>query len=314
MCFVLLWLWGLQRNAANDEMIECDRSFTRSDALSKHMRTVHETEALRPADPLSKPNTSSLPILGGATTGTGTATPASKLQRIKLKLSQPHPPRDDNASESAAEDPTEDPNYLNDYEIPEYGPEIGFDEAELALRPRDLYRLLRRQLHWAERETDHLRDDWERTRPKRKQTWLEKEAVFDDVIDAEIRLFGALMGGREVPSLPPPVDGDGDGDGHHSAAAAAKGLERYQYQQQQHVQKFLDQQREKQQAEIDESVEIEQKAEARYQARVEEARAQAQAQDQAQADAQDQTQPPAQEDTKPTAEPGVVPQLEGEVR
>lgn len=295
-------------------MIECDRSFTRSDALSKHMRTVHETEALRPADPLSKPNTSSLPILGGATTGTGTATPASKLQRIKLKLSQPHPPRDDNASESAAEDPTEDPNYLNDYEIPEYGPEIGFDDAELALRPRDLYRLLRRQLHWAERETDHLRDDWERTRPKRKQTWLEKEAVFDDVIDAEIRLFGALMGGREVPSLPPPVDGDGDGDGHHSAAAAAKGLERYQYQQQQHVQKFLDQQREKQQAEIDESVEIEQKAEARYQARVEEARAQAQAQDQAQADAQDQTQPPAQEDTKPTAEPGVVPQLEGEVR
>jgi hypothetical protein len=27
---------------------ECDKSFTRSDALAKHMRTVHETEALRP--------------------------------------------------------------------------------------------------------------------------------------------------------------------------------------------------------------------------------------------------------------------------
>lgn len=258
------------------------------------MRTVHETEALRHADPIAKPNTSSLPILG-ATTGSGTTTPASKLQRIKLKLSQPHPPRDDNASESAAEDPTEDPNYLNDYELPEYGPEIGFDEAELALRPRDLYRLLRRQLHWAERETDHLRDDWERTRPKRKQSWLEKEAVFDDVIDAEIRLFGALMG------VSPP---DGDGHGH----SAAKGLERYQYQQQQHLQQFLDQQREKQQAEINERIETEQQAEARAQAR---------AQDQAQAEAQDQTdqtQAPAQEDTKPNAEVGVVPQLEGEVR
>ena len=34
--------------------LECDRSFTRSDALAKHMRTVHETEALRPSDPIPK--------------------------------------------------------------------------------------------------------------------------------------------------------------------------------------------------------------------------------------------------------------------
>ncbi|KAG7147306.1 INO80 complex subunit 1 like protein [Verticillium longisporum] len=33
---------------------ECDRAFTRSDALAKHMRTVHETEALRPSDPVPK--------------------------------------------------------------------------------------------------------------------------------------------------------------------------------------------------------------------------------------------------------------------
>ncbi|ODQ65663.1 hypothetical protein NADFUDRAFT_50946 [Nadsonia fulvescens var. elongata DSM 6958] len=29
---------------------ECDRDFTRSDALAKHMRTVHETETLKPSD------------------------------------------------------------------------------------------------------------------------------------------------------------------------------------------------------------------------------------------------------------------------
>jgi hypothetical protein len=34
--------------------VECDRSFTRSDALTKYMRTVHETEALRPSDPVPK--------------------------------------------------------------------------------------------------------------------------------------------------------------------------------------------------------------------------------------------------------------------
>ncbi|BCR86866.1 C2H2-type zinc finger protein [Aspergillus chevalieri] len=172
---------------------ECDRSFTRSDALTKHMRTVHEAEALRPLEALK--GTTSLPVIGGPT-----ATPASKLQRIKLKLSQP--PRDD-ASESAAEEhppavPTID-NDLGDIDIdlPEYGPEIGFDEHELSLPPRDLYRLLRRQIHWAEKEGENLRAEWERTIPKRKQSWLEKESVFDDVIDAELRWFGTIVGVHE---------------------------------------------------------------------------------------------------------------------
>lgn len=33
---------------------ECDKSFTRSDALAKHMRTVHESDPLRPSDPIPK--------------------------------------------------------------------------------------------------------------------------------------------------------------------------------------------------------------------------------------------------------------------
>lgn len=33
---------------------ECDKSFTRSDALAKHMRTVHETDPLRPSDPIPR--------------------------------------------------------------------------------------------------------------------------------------------------------------------------------------------------------------------------------------------------------------------
>ncbi|KAL2858399.1 hypothetical protein BJX68DRAFT_228578 [Aspergillus pseudodeflectus] len=169
---------------------ECDRSFTRSDALAKHMRTVHETEALRPSDPVPKRHD----ILSSA--GTPVGTPASKLQRIKLKLS--HPPRDDNTdqySESINDDTagTED---ADEFEVPEFTAENGFDDHELEMSPRELYRLLRRQIHWAEQEGAELQGEWDKIRPKRKEAWAEKEAIFDDMIDAQVRLLSAVMNAR----------------------------------------------------------------------------------------------------------------------
>ncbi|KAL4796393.1 hypothetical protein BDV19DRAFT_81031 [Aspergillus venezuelensis] len=199
---------------------ECDRSFTRSDALAKHMRTVHETEALRPSDPVPKRHD----VLSAA----GTFLPASKLQRIKLKLS--HPPRDgsEQYSESVNDDTagTED---LDEFEVPEFNSESGFDDHELEMNPHQLYRLLRRQIHWAEQEGVNLRGDWDRIRPKRKQAWLEKEAVFEDLMDAELRLLSTLVGaeGMAIPApvaaangiaekLPQPVAA---GNGQHSAGS-----------------------------------------------------------------------------------------------
>ncbi|RMZ89595.1 hypothetical protein DV736_g3172, partial [Chaetothyriales sp. CBS 134916] len=55
---------------------ECDRSFTRSDALAKHMRTVHETEALRPSDPVPRGHA------GGMSNGKDAAN--GGIKRIKL--------------------------------------------------------------------------------------------------------------------------------------------------------------------------------------------------------------------------------------
>ena len=75
---------GKSEQVTDTACSECDRSFTRSDALAKHMRTVHETEALRPSDPVPKHHTHLSAAAGG------TSAPASKLPRIKLKLSQ-HP-------------------------------------------------------------------------------------------------------------------------------------------------------------------------------------------------------------------------------
>ncbi|KAL4950611.1 hypothetical protein BDW69DRAFT_54303 [Aspergillus filifer] len=199
---------------------ECDRSFTRSDALAKHMRTVHETEALRPSDPVPKRHD----VLSAA----GTPLPASKLQRIKLKLS--HPPRDDSErySESVNDD-TAGAEDLDEFEVPEFNSESGFDDHELEMNPHQLYRLLRRQIHWAEQEGVDLRGDWDRIRPKRKQAWLEKEAVFEDLMDAELRLLSTLVGaeGMAIPApvaaangiaekLPQPVAA---GNGQHSAGS-----------------------------------------------------------------------------------------------
>ncbi|KAF7594128.1 hypothetical protein BBP40_010127 [Aspergillus hancockii] len=175
---------------------ECDRSFTRSDALAKHMRTVHETEALRPSDPVPKHHNAPSVV------GTPAGTPASKLQRIRLKLS--HPPKEeiDRYSESANDDPAGNDDF-DEYEIPDFSPDLGFDEHELSLQPQQLYRVLRRQIHWAEKEGSQLREDWERVKPKRKFSFLEKEAIIEDVCDAELRLISLLMSSE---AAVPPAD------------------------------------------------------------------------------------------------------------
>lgn len=171
---------------------ECDRSFTRSDALAKHMRTVHETEALRPSDPVPKHHNAP-----ASTAGTPAGTPASKLQRIKLKLSQPPKDDPDRYSESANDETAN--TDLDELEDPELSLELGFDEHELSLPPTQLYRVLRRQIHWAEKEGGRLRAEWEKIQPKRKQSWLEKDAIFDDVIDAQLQLFTAIVGSEKGP-------------------------------------------------------------------------------------------------------------------
>ncbi|KAH8693187.1 putative C2H2 finger domain protein [Talaromyces proteolyticus] len=166
---------------------ECDRSFTRSDALAKHMRTVHETEALRPSDPVPK----------NSQWG-GVATPANKVPRIKLKLNlghkddSEHITNGDNASHIDAEEAELIP-------VPEFTPDLGFDGSELALPPSQLYRLLRRQMHWAEIETNKLKEQWRVWEPKRRQAWNEKEAAFKLIMQTENRLYEAFSIRREDP-------------------------------------------------------------------------------------------------------------------
>ena len=163
---------------------ECDRSFTRSDALAKHMRTVHETEALRPSDPVPRGHTggisngssSVLPIkrlkltMGGKTNGDKKATLIGDLPplptRHTVSMMGIHPDdlamaEDDGSDELVdAIDIDSIPMSLPlhpDY----YPPEIWHDmeDYERNLPPSQWFRLLRRQLYWAEQESKELQTE-----------------------------------------------------------------------------------------------------------------------------------------------------------
>ncbi|KAI9731661.1 MAG: hypothetical protein M1818_007791 [Claussenomyces sp. TS43310] len=152
---------------------ECDRSFTRSDALAKHMRTVHETEALRPSDPIPK----------------SMQPPSKNGGRLKLVIKQPHE-HPSSASQSPAYPPTDAVfppfDHSNPSDMTSYATDLGFTPEDLALESRDLFRLLRRQLHWAEEEADALRRECEATEAIRRKEWIDKEILLDQVIKTEL--------------------------------------------------------------------------------------------------------------------------------
>jgi hypothetical protein len=138
------------------------------------MRTVHETEALRPSDPIPK---SMQPHVKSGT-------------RLKLVIKQPQDSESQGQSPGAGRDSSyhEFPNLkpsVDGESFTTFSTELGFTPEELALGPKELYRLLRRQLHWVEEESDALRRECEMIEAIRKKEWLEKEILLDQVIKNE---------------------------------------------------------------------------------------------------------------------------------
>ena len=130
------------------------------------MRTVHETEALRPSDPVPKSN------------------PASK-SNTRLKLIMKGPPGRGNESQSPG------PDRLFNVEPDEDGytaltTDMGFTEEELALGPKELFKLCRQQLEWAEQDKAALEEELEAMTELRDKEWLEKEILLDKVIKHEM--------------------------------------------------------------------------------------------------------------------------------
>src|SRR5271170_1525533 len=103
------------------------------------MRTVHETEALRPSDPIPK---SMQPFIKSGT-------------RLKLIIKQSQTQLDTQSqSPGPRRDPPpypEFPNLSTSSEIEHltpFPPELGFTLDELSRSSKELWRLLRRQVHW----------------------------------------------------------------------------------------------------------------------------------------------------------------------
>lgn len=148
---------------------ECDRSFTRSDALAKHMRTVHETEALRPSDPVPK----SMQTAGGA---------AGKSSKLKIIIKTPQ------SHAAGQDDAVDDGSNADDSSADMFTPlteDQGFAPEELEMPLKRLFNLCSLQVKWAEEDRDQLREECRRWEEHYKREWLEKEVLLDQYVEVE---------------------------------------------------------------------------------------------------------------------------------
>jgi hypothetical protein len=163
------------------------------------MRTVHETEALRPSDPVPKHHSSN---------------PVNNRQRLKLvlnsgdkKLSQEkgstpgspsshsHPPNSATVPPAPASDGDyahnnviylQDLASLNAPTMVQFPPDIDFTHEELRLPAPELFKLLRRQLLWATQDGEQLRAEAEVLEKQRKEEWEAKELLVENYMEAQV--------------------------------------------------------------------------------------------------------------------------------
>lgn len=184
---------------------ECDRSFTRSDALAKHMRTVHETEALRPSDPVPKSMQSG---------------PTGRTGKLKIIIKTPQ-------SQSAGQDDGDDANG----EVPPsecftaLTSEL-FTEEELELPLAKLWRKCHWEATWAEEVGEALKNECKQWEDLYYKEWLEKEVLLAQVIQSEVdwheRRQAIISGAADV-QLPSSTEerDEETGNGVHKEAVSA---------------------------------------------------------------------------------------------
>jgi hypothetical protein len=162
------------------------------------MRTVHETEALRPSDPVPKHHSSN---------------PSNKFQRIKLVLSggvkasseravstpaspsSLHPPTASHSTSHVVGDADHANNnvtYIQDLASPgaptmvQFPPDLSFTPAELSLPADALFHSLRRTLQYATEEGERLRHEADALEKERKQEWVRKEVLVENYMEMQI--------------------------------------------------------------------------------------------------------------------------------
>ncbi|TKA28701.1 hypothetical protein B0A50_03029 [Salinomyces thailandicus] len=177
---------------------ECDKAFTRSDALAKHMRTVHEPEQPRGGaagapDPTPPGKKGSLKVkMTNGTGGKGGGRPSTTPSEVPGAGLPPIQDEDGNeVPASAANDnityiPAHHPITGQPGFMIHYPPDIQFTAWESSIAADQLMRLLRRQLHWAQHEQDQLKRECDALEQKRREEWTLKEILLEGALEAEL--------------------------------------------------------------------------------------------------------------------------------
>lgn len=149
------------------------------------MRTVHETEALRPSDPIPK-----------------SMQPAAKTSR-RLKLIHKSSPNSSEETSGAAVNGNSNGDTSENW-ASSYPSDLGFTPDEETRGPEQLYHHLRRELVWAEEESELLKEQADELEIIRKKEWMEKEVLMDQVVKNELSYFerraAVLEGQAKLPS------------------------------------------------------------------------------------------------------------------
>ena len=186
------------------------------------MRTVHETEALRPSDPVPKHHSSnplnknqklrltfkaiSSSITNGNGNGNANNGPGSVASEGG-RSSVPASPMTMGMRTEIADEEYEANNVvyipaahaLPDLNLPlphggsisdgemtkQFPPDINFTDEELALPPEQLLALLKLQVQWASEESEVLRKEVEELEEKRRVEWSRKELSLENLMEAE---------------------------------------------------------------------------------------------------------------------------------
>lgn len=156
------------------------------------MRTVHETEALRPSDPVPKSMQT-----GGA---------SGKTTKLKIIIRTPQ-------SHAAGHDDAVDDGNSGDEHAAELFTQLtekdGFTPRELGMPLKKLHAVCRHQVKWAEEDSETLKQECKRWEDIYKQAWVEKEVLVSQMVKSELdyqeRRKAVLLG--DTSSLPRATSG-----------------------------------------------------------------------------------------------------------
>jgi hypothetical protein len=188
------------------------------------MRTVHETEALRPSDPVPK------------SLQHERADKAKQNSRLKivLKTQQSHGTQDDSMDDGA-----DNEDVGSDF-FTQLTEQHGFTNKELQIGQADiesLWRLCVANLKWASEEGATLREQCKELEELYRQEWLEKEVLLQQVESVEVdwwtRRHAVLSGAADiqvtsasdVKTSRDPEETDQEGEDAGMETKAAKGDE-----------------------------------------------------------------------------------------